>query len=73
MEHKTFSFRKLLEKQRSRAELIVTFLIVLELMKSGDISVSQETIDDDILITSNLADKPVEEVHAEEVSEGIEN
>ena len=73
MEHKTFSFRKLLEKQRSRAELIVTFLIVLELMKSGDISVFQETIDDDILITSNLADKPVEEVHAEEVSEGIEN
>lgn len=73
MEHKTFSFRKLLEKQRSRAELIVTFLIVLELMKSGDITVSQENIEDDILITSNLADKPDLEEAAAEVSEGTEN
>ncbi|MBO7356547.1 MAG: segregation/condensation protein A [Lachnospiraceae bacterium] len=55
-EHRTFSFRKLLEKQRSRAELIVTFLIILEMMKSGEISVVQEDINDDIMITSNVGD-----------------
>ncbi len=54
-EHKTFSFRKLLEKQKSKAELIVTFLIILEMMKGGNITVSQESVDDDIIITSNVA------------------
>jgi segregation and condensation protein A len=53
-EHRTFSFRKLLERQRSRAELIVTFLIILEMMKSGEITVQQEDINDDIMITSNV-------------------
>lgn len=54
-EHKCFSFRKLLEKQSSRAEIIVTFLIILELMKTGKICISQEEIFDDIVITSNVA------------------
>lgn len=54
-EHKNFSFRKLLEKQRSRAEMIVTFLIILELMKTGKITISQENLFDDIMITSNVA------------------
>lgn len=54
-EHKTFSFVKLLEKQTSRAELIVTFLIILEMMKLGKITISQEEIFDDIYITSNVA------------------
>lgn len=54
-EHKSFSFRKLLEKQTSRMEVIVTFLIILELMKTGKISICQENIFDDILITSNVA------------------
>lgn len=54
-EHKIFSFRKLLEKQRSKMEVIVTFLIILELMKTGDIVISQEEIFDDIMITSNVA------------------
>ncbi len=54
-EHRSFSFRKLLEKQESKAELIVTFLIILELMKSGDITVHQDEIFDDIMITSNQA------------------
>ena len=30
--HKTFSFRQLLEKQHSKMEVIVTFLVMLELM-----------------------------------------
>lgn len=51
-EHKTFSFRKLLEKQSSKMELIVTFLIILELMKTGKITISQENIFDDIMITA---------------------
>jgi len=51
--NKTFSFRSLLEKQHSRPEIIVTFLILLELMKTGRISVVQENINDDIMITSN--------------------
>jgi len=54
-EHKSFSFRKLLEKQKSRMEVIVTFLIILELMKVGKINISQENIFDDIIITSNVA------------------
>lgn len=55
MHHRSFSFRQLLEKQSSRLEIIVTFLAVLELMKSGTIFISQEHIFDDIKITSKLA------------------
>ncbi len=51
--NKRFSFRELLEKQHSKEEIIVTFLIVLELIKTGRIFVSQEGINDDIMITSN--------------------
>ncbi len=53
-EHRTFSFRKLLEKQAGKMEVIVTFLIILELMKTGKILISQESIFDDIMITSLL-------------------
>ncbi len=51
--HRTFSFRELLEKQGSKMEIIVTFLVMLELMKLGKISIVQEDTFDDILITSN--------------------
>lgn len=53
-EHRIFSFRKLLERQAGKMEVIVTFLIILELMKTGKIVISQETIFDDILITSRM-------------------
>ena len=53
-EHKQFSFRKLLEKQTSKMEVIVTFLIILELMKTSKIIISQEDIFSDIMITSLL-------------------
>jgi segregation and condensation protein A len=53
-EHRNFSFRKLLEKQHSKMETIVTFLIILELMKTGKITISQENIFDDIIIESNM-------------------
>lgn len=54
-EHKTFSFRKLLEKQSNKMEIIVTFLIILEMMKTGKIVISQEDIFEDIMITSNVS------------------
>lgn len=51
--HKTFSFRKLLEKQHSRMEVIVTFLVVLEMIKTGRIGIRQDDIFADIIITAN--------------------
>lgn len=51
-EHKNFSFRRLLEKQSSKMEIIVTFLVILELMKTGRITISQENIFDDIIVTA---------------------
>lgn len=53
-EHKVFSFRKLLEKQTSKMEIVVTFLVILEMMKTGKIYITQEKIFDDIIITSNM-------------------
>ena len=52
-QHRRFSFRSLLEKQNSKMEIIVTFLLILELMKTGQILIEQDHIFDDIIITSN--------------------
>ncbi len=49
-EHKTVSFRELLQKQNSKMEMIVAFLVILELMKLGKIRIQQENIFDEILI-----------------------
>ena len=49
--HSHFSFRDLLEKQRSKTEVIVTFLVVLEMMKTGQITAQQESADGEIMIT----------------------
>lgn len=46
------AFRALLEKQDSKMEIIVTFLIVLELMKTGEILIEQETTFGEIYITA---------------------
>ena len=54
-EHKRFSFRNLLEKQHSKTEIIVTFLVVLEEMKLGEIEIEQEDTFGDIIITSRKA------------------
>lgn len=50
IEHKHFSFRKLLENQGDKMNTIVTFLGVLELMKMGQVQVSQKELFDDIEI-----------------------
>ena len=52
-----FSFKNLLEEQSSKTEIIVTFLAILELMKSGKIYISQEEIFGDICIESKIYTK----------------
>ncbi len=49
----SFSFRSLLENQKSKMHIIVSFLAILEMMKTGEITISQENIFDDIIIESN--------------------
>ena len=53
--HPSFSFRALLEAQSTKMEVIVTFLSILELMKLGKSTISQEYIFDDIKIESRVA------------------
>ena len=50
-EHPHFSFRELLERQGSKVEIIVTFLAMLEFMKTGRIRIVQEQLFDEIYIT----------------------
>ncbi len=51
LKHREFSFRNLLEKQGSKMEMVITFLVVLEFMKMGKFYVQQDELFDDILIT----------------------
>ncbi|NLG05698.1 MAG: segregation/condensation protein A [Clostridia bacterium] len=53
--NRQFSFRNLLVSQASKMEIVVTFLVILEMMKIGKIMIVQENIFDDILITSKEA------------------
>lgn len=54
--HKSFSFRKLLEKKRNKMEIVVTFLTILEMIKMGQITIRQDELFEDIIITSNLGE-----------------
>lgn len=54
-EHHRFSFRSILKKSETKTEVIVTFLAVLELMKTGEIKVRQEEIFGDIEMESQVA------------------
>jgi segregation and condensation protein A len=51
-EHRRFPFRELLARQNSKREIIVTFLVVLELIKVGRIDVEQGAIDDEIMVVA---------------------
>lgn len=53
-EHRKFSFRQLLQKQHSKEEIIVTFMVILEEMKIGDIEISQDTTFGEIMINSKI-------------------
>ncbi len=50
--HKNCSFRQLLSSNGSKMEIVVTFLVILEMIKGGKISVIQERRTDDILINA---------------------
>ena len=54
LNHQRFSFRQLLHEQSSKVQIVVTFLAILELMKTGKITIEQEQPFDDILITSQM-------------------
>lgn len=54
-ERRCLRFRDLLQKQGSRMEVIVAFLVILELMKVGKIQIEQEHIFDEIIITYTQA------------------
>ena len=51
--HKKFSFFNLLDMQKNKTMVIVTFLAVLELMKTGVLQIKQEQPFDDIIISYN--------------------
>lgn len=55
--HPRTDFRALLESQESREEVIVTFLILLELMKTQKVYIVQDSIGGKILVESNLPEK----------------
>ncbi len=60
--NKHFSFRKYMEKQHTKMEMIVSFLAILELIKMGRVQISQEELFDDITIDYLANDiAPVEE------------
>lgn len=50
--HRKFCFRQLLEEQKSKMHVVVTFLAILELMKTGAIHVEQEETFGEIMIVS---------------------
>ncbi len=56
-EHKRCSFRKLLQNQKSKMRIIITFLTILEMMKTGKIEVEQEEIFAEILITAKQSEE----------------
>lgn len=57
LKHGTFSFKKLLEGQKSKMQIVVTFLAILELMKTGKIVIKQDGTFADIVITSSQFQK----------------
>ena len=61
MLHGTFSFRKVLENGSGKSYVIVSFLGILEMMKTGKITIEQDHLFDDIMITYQPGKKMQEE------------
>ncbi len=61
--HKSFSFRQLLQGQKSRTQIVVTFLAVLELMSYGMIRAAQDNPGDDIMI-EQVPEADIEEIRS---------
>ena len=55
--HHKCNFRSLLNKQKSKMRVVITFLTILEMMKTGKIEVEQDEIFGDILITAKQSEE----------------
>ena len=64
-EHKQFSFRQMLSKNSSKVSVIVTFLVILELIKTGFVTVQQENTMADIEITVVKVPDLIEDIEEE--------
>ncbi|MBQ3790877.1 MAG: segregation/condensation protein A [Lachnospiraceae bacterium] len=64
-ENAKFSFRELLSAQRSKSEIIVAFLVILEEIKRGEVSVEQEETCGEIYITSNCVGEELTDMEEE--------
>ena len=71
--HRKLNFRELLENRRSRMDVIVTFLVVLELMKTGAVSVSQDGVEEDIIITVSGTAQELDGLRLTSLGEPAEN
>ncbi|MDO5403689.1 MAG: segregation/condensation protein A [Eubacteriales bacterium] len=65
LEHKSFSFTQLLLDNSSKLSTIVTFLVVLELIKTGFVAVQQEKTFSDIIITVQKDPALIEDIDEE--------
>ena len=62
VENRHFSFRKYMERQHTKMDMIISFLAILELIKMGRVRISQEELFDDIIIDYLATDiTPVED------------
>ncbi|MDO4521542.1 MAG: segregation/condensation protein A [Eubacteriales bacterium] len=55
--HRKCSFKSLLEHQKGKMRIIITFLTILELMKTGKIEVEQEDTFAEIMITATQSEE----------------
>lgn len=62
IEHREFSFRELLMEGASKVAVIVTFLVILELIKTGFVTVVQDNSDSDIMITVVMDPELIEDI-----------
>jgi segregation and condensation protein A len=69
--HRKFSFRQMLERQRDKLEVVVSFLAILELMKIGKIHLTQEHTFDDMWIETLEEEGEEGELELEDLS-GLE-
>ena len=52
--HRTFSFRTLLSDAKNKMDVIITFVVLLEMIRQGELCVRQDRLFDDIEVTSKM-------------------
>ena len=68
--NRRFSFRQLLGESRDRTEVVVSFLAVLELMKTGRIEVTQNGVDEDLdVVVKDSIENVEDELDLEELKD----